>query len=121
MDSGQLLSYLQTGRTCSLSSYLPFFFSKGHSDAHSQPESGHRNVSDILIPAALFPCPVVLPFLSLYNQNAGNCWHSQHTQLHLESFPRAQDKDMFCHVFAFWSSKGHRDLISGADPPLSST
>lgn len=121
MDSGQLLSYLQTSRTCSLSSYSPFFFSKGHSDAHSQPESGHRNVSDILIPAALFPCPVVLPFLSWYNQNAGNCWHSQHTQVHLESFPRAQDKDMFCHVFAFWPSKGHRDLISGADPPLSST
>lgn len=72
MDSGQLLSNLQTGRTCSLSSYLPFSFSKGHSDAHSQPESGHRSISDILIPAALLPCPVALPFIS-YNQNAGNC------------------------------------------------
>lgn len=28
MDSGQLLSYLQTGRTCSLSSYSPFPFLK---------------------------------------------------------------------------------------------
>lgn len=55
-DSGQLpTTVLPPDRQNLFPVYLPFFFSKGHSDAYSQPESGHRSISDILIPAALFP------------------------------------------------------------------
>lgn len=104
---------------------LALFFSKCHSDVHSQPESGHRNISDILIPAAGFPSHVILPSLSSYNQSAGSWHHNQHIQMHQEPGPEDHMTRtcfvMRSRMLAFCFSNGQKDLIFGADLPLSST
>lgn len=73
MDSGQLcpcVPYLDWQNLFS-GSLVSLSFSEGHSDVHSQPEPGHANVSEVLIPAAVFHGHVILTPLLSYNQNAG--------------------------------------------------